>query len=311
MIEKLSEWLSIKEPINIYGRVIDQFDNPVAGAEVIVDCAQFTLALEMKIKSATATTDGEGGFVYQVPKGGVWPTVSSIDRDGYELIFDQNPVMNLHYEKQQEILAVTTPTNPVILKLRKKGAAMLLLGRRLNLVHASARSNQYDDLDLIFTQHELSSPTQAYKDLQASVSYNLSNKQWTVVYMATNGSDGIFVSNDILYEAPETGYQQMVTIQNPAALIYIYLRSRNPVIYSRIDAEHLGSRSVPYPVFTINIKTLTNPYGSRNLEYDVRYEKEWEIKERLINEAKSFLARKQYPPDPDLDALIANQPSTD
>jgi len=307
IINKLKDWISIQEPIIVYGRVVDQYNDPVDNAEVIVAWRQFTLDLDVKIRSATVTTDMNGNFTCRITSG-VWPIIRSLGRDGYELIFDQNPVMNLHLEKQKDILAVTTPTNPVILKLRKKGDATLLLSRRRALVHASAQSNQYDDVDLVLKQHELLSPLQAYKDLQVSVSYNQSNQQWTVIYTATNGADGLIVSQDVLYEAPETGYQQKVTIHNPSQHSHIYLRSRSPVIYSRIDAEHLSWRLQPYPAFSITITALINPYGSRNLEYDVRLDKQWRLKDRLVAEAKSQLANKQYPPIPDLDELIANEP---
>jgi len=307
VVDKLRGWLSAHEPINIYGRVVDQFDAPVVGAEVIIAWRQFTLDLDIKVKSASVTTDANGTFSCRIYSG-VWPIIRSLERDGYELIRDQNPVMKLHLEKQQDILAVTTPSNPVVLKLRKKGEATFLLKRDFILLDATARSNELDHVDLVFMRRELNSDTQVYKDLQTEVSYIQSNNSWVVTYRATNNTDGLIVSEEVLYEAPETGYQKEVVITNPTRLVHIYLRSRNPVIFSRIDAVHRNWRLDPFPEYRITVDILTNPYGSRNLEYDVRYEKYWRIKERLVKETKSYLANKQYPPVPNLEELIAQEP---
>jgi len=144
-----------------------------------------------------------------------------------------------------------------------------------------------------------------YLDLNTEVSFDVTNQSWAVFYRATNGTDGIVCSDQILYTAPESGYEKEVVFHNPSrSPKYLYLRSRSPAIYSRIELTH----EIFYPGkpdrIRIQYRAWINPYGERNLEFDDSAEGCWRVKDALTEEAKVAILAKRLPEKPDIQTLI-------
>ena len=80
---------------------------------------------------------------------------------------------------------------------------------------------------------------------------------------------------------------------------YIYLKSRNPPIFTRIEIEQVNANK---SFFRFSGKSVTNPYGDRNLEeaVDVPYE----VARYLADEVKSAFSQNKRPTKPNLSMLI-------
>lgn len=170
-------------------------------------------------------------------------------------------------------------------------------------------SNRTDraSLDLLANVGEKKTPPdKRYADVQADVSFDLTGRCWTVVYRATNGTDGIICSNKFLYEAPEAGYQKELVLRCPSREPkYLYLRSRSPAIFSRVLLEHDAWQEPDTGEnFRIRYEAWINPYGDRNLEYDDRAEQSWRVKDELTEEAKAEIEAKRLPPKHDIPLRI-------
>ena len=301
--EKTKKWLNAHPKIKIYGKVVDQNGVAVSGAEIEMSWREPTLDLDLKVRSEKFSVDDQGAFICEIVNG-TMPIVRNIHRDGYEFLFQQNPVVNLSVEKQGQMLVETSDKQPILLKMRKKGESTFLLRTEGLLINGSSPGKQSKTLDIFMQKGETQPELQNYADLQVEVACSPADGKWTVTYKATNGTDGIIVSDNLLYEAPEKDYQKEIVLQGPVGLKYLYLCSRTPAIYSRLDLEHRFWNLKPHGRFRIDYKAWINPYGSRNLEYETNLVCQWQLRKQLEREVKADLLQNKRPPKPDLPKLI-------
>jgi hypothetical protein len=193
---------------------------------------------------------------------------------------------------------------PVVLSLRKKGPPTFLLVREgASAAWAWMYTNKTGKVSvgLLAKCSGQSGTGQKREDLIAEVHYDATNNTWSVVYSGPPGT-GIIYSEQCLYEAPEAGYTNLVSLSVPrdqlSAKCFLYLRSRLPVTFSRVELEHRANASYPEEGYQFRIyleKICVNPYGERNFEYDERFEKSWRAREELAKEAVAALAEGRYP----------------
>jgi hypothetical protein len=111
------------------------------------------------------------------------------------------------------------------------------------------------------------------------------------------------IADQLLYEAPADGYQPEVTINMTAGErreTYLYFTSRGPAVYSRMEIEF----DVDNEGLRMWLDTWTNPYGSRNLEYEPDLPAGLLIHFR--DEAEEALKSRKLPQEPDIPAMIAS-----
>ena len=120
------------------------------------------------------------------------------------------------------------------------------------------------------------------------------NDKWEVTIEAKGADGGVLGSEVVLNEAPVEGYAKTLTFiaENEKIPVkkYIYIRSREPSIYSSVAIEWVA---VNQERIWIQVKSLTNPYGDRNLE-----EKKGmpgEVSQQLINDAIISFRKNVYP----------------
>ena len=248
-----------RKPIEFYGKVIDQHDQPVPGVQVHF---VWTDTSANGSSEANQSTDAQGSFALSGTTGRllqVW-----LSKDGYYVPkTNQN---NFDYATGY----MADPNSPVIFRLVKKG----------------------EGADLITSQHGMSSTLdfsvstpdgspvrvdffnrKTGRDGQMEVSQNKpAYGQWQT---ATGWSyrlaipDGGFVatSNEFPFEAPASGYQPVVEFKfqkgEPGWTERInktfYIVFGNPRKYGRIHVETTMTTG------TI-LEYAVNPNGSRNLE---------------------------------------------
>lgn len=302
--EATKRWLRVHPQITVYGKVVDQNNAVVPGAEVDISWREPTLDLDLKVRSEKCNADDEGAFACPIAKGTL-PIIRNIKKDGYEFLSHQNPTVILPMEEQGKMLAATSREKPIILVMRKKGEATFLLNKEGQLIRVSSAETKKATLDVLKQKGEDLSAALRHSDLSVEVAYSQTGHKWAVTYAATNGTDGLVVSNDLLYEAPQEGYRGEVVLNGPPWPRYLYLRNRSPAVYSRIALEHFAWKETETNQgFRINYKAWINPYGLRNLEYESDLGEQWQLRKQLEREARADLIQNKRPEKPDFPKLV-------
>jgi hypothetical protein len=293
--------------IRFYGRVVDQFEHPVEGAEVILGVTQYTDERETwftRVKELHVGTDSEGAFSILQERGwGLY--LEDVRKEGHEFMLSMNRVRGYTYSGEEKVF-VPDPSAPVVFRLRKKGAETFLL-QNARAVLRTRVADSGVPVCFDFVEDALRGPG-AYPtpgkpfacDLQMNATYSPGKEVWRVVLAPGNGEGGIIVTEDLLFEAPETGYQPEFTFvadeRDPPK--YIYLQSRTPTIYTRWEIKYMTATR---EFFRLTGDAVTNPYGDRNLEPAVDLPSG--VLRELRQSAKEALRRGERPPKPDLSAL--------
>lgn len=295
------------QPLHIYGKVTDQEGRPVADADVMLrwETAEFLID-EQKYSPQTEwlKSDEDGAWTFRIDK----PHrvfVVEVKKAGYAHVAQHSYGSaggNLVEHK-------TTPDNPVVSVLRKKGETTFLLKEStLHLQVLASESGKTIGYDLVQREpiRNVENPGgdgATHCDLKVEATFNTKEATWTAVLSPGNTDGGIVVSEQLLYEAPETGYQPEYPFtpedRKPVMVKYIYLKSRDPAIYTRFEIDYINANK---DFFRISGKSLTNPYGDRNLEQatDLPYE----VTKQLSDEAKAAFRQNKRPEKPDLPKLV-------
>lgn len=227
----------------------------------------------------------------------------------------------------------------MVFRLRKKGPEAFLMSGGVHFEFSEEESGTYKGDSLFrggrgfpMKTEELDNPKvygePVVCDLRAKATYHPKRKLWVVVIEPGNPEGGILVSDELLYEAPATGYQPGLTIQvpckgpkdsnpnwgieTPSPGKYLYLRSRKEPIYSRINMEN-GFKT-HFTTSSKDKKTLvqemwfggaakTNPYGDRILEEATDLPGPLRLK--LMDEIDEAHKRGVRPVAPDLEKRVA------
>ncbi len=256
--DKFWEW---KTPISFYGKIIDQFQNPVSGAKVQVSWND-TSAHGTSYKDLNS--DGNGLFSITGIKGKIL-IVSQIEKEGYipSVIYQRGFEYSAFFDKNYHI---PNPNNPVIFHMHKKVAAepMIKLSNEITIpssgtvgINLQNGRQGVTDVHLVIELLDNSDPT---------------GKKWAARVSAPRG--GIQPANDEFATiAPISGYQSELTINQDTTLpngfqdpgLYkggkFYLKTS--VGYALIEFRMIPGNS------DFQFSSYLNPNtNSRNLEYD-------------------------------------------
>lgn len=297
--------------IRFFGKVQDQLGQPVEGAEVVLHVTQFSPNMEKLFgatKEVRVKTDAQGCFTVSHEKGRSL-YVKEIQRDGYAFSPKENPIGEYRYAGEGQPF-VPDQANPVVFRMRKTGTTTFLLAdRSLDVQFRLAESGKSIGYDFVQRSpirnvaNPASDDAARVCDLQVKATFNTNDATWAVVLSPGNTNGGILVSEQLLYEAPDTGYQPEYTFtpedRKPVKAKYVYLKSRGPAIFTRLEIEHINANK---EFFRLSGKSVTNPYGDRNLEQatDLPYE----VTKQLTADAKAAFRQNKRPSKPDLPNLV-------
>ena len=287
---------------HFFGVVLDQFGVPVAEAEVEASWRFISLTLQDKVKVVTLKTDSKGRFdFFSGPFNP--PLIRTIRKKGYEY----NPTFNVYDTSQnlKESLIAQSANNPVSLTIRKMGPTTYLYSLMDNRLQAKEQT--YLGAYNIFEPN-----TKPIKDLS-----NLHNpERYDLLFSTVRTSNGYQIhakpilqssfqfNSQLLYEAPDSGYLPEATLDIPFSdqeqTVYLYFISRNPAVYSRMRISITADENE----LRLYFRTWTNPYGSRNLEYEPNLPADLLLK--LMDEAEDALKSGKLPPEPNIPQMIAS-----
>lgn len=301
--------------ISFYGKVMDQNGNPVSGARVFCHIHHFSPKAEDlfgAIKACEYETDGQGRFAIENEIGRSL-YFTKISKDGYDDMKLLSTQRNFEYfTKGVEKPFVAEKDAPIEFRLRKRGmTTFCLTNNNLSLLISADKSGTSRGYD--FVREKLIKNLEApflngeplISDLIMKATLNQDDGTWKVTLLPGTPNGGIIASELLLYEAPNAGYQPEYSFtpedRKPLKIKYIYVKSRDPAIYTRIELQDYFNANLRYFCLSTKI-TVTNPYGDRSLEY--LPDLPWEIYVKLDSEARMSLNKGELPKSPDIKALL-------
>ncbi len=246
-----------KVPLNFYGKVVDENNQPVAGATAHLQWN--TIGIAGGTAEEQATSDGNGLFSLTGQHGKVLGV--RVDKEGYYTV--DGGAGDVSFEYANPSLAwwhEPDSNNPVVFHLRKKGEGAKLFSKSFS-VHSQDRVNLIQGFikpDGVLT---ITSDTSKYVNGAEAF-------PWTVTLSMAQG--GLVETDDQFpFLAPESGYTSTVTMDmtnldrsvwrgNMTKTYYFYLPSTNT--YGRITVN--ASSSLPT---RLNSSYNLTP-GNRTLE---------------------------------------------
>lgn len=298
----------------VYGKVTDQNDDPVPDIEVRVGFSGYPLFLaSLPVGERRLRTDAQGEWRIALRKVDyICATLVSDNRYDYP--------QDLSCQASDLEETIWSRDNPLVLHMRKRGKGTVLLHSSeprpwvdpvLPLI-SPACERQVDLSQMLATctlarGRPIDTNTAFHADLIIESVTIEPSHDFRITFRAPNASDGVILSDKQLFEAPEDGYGPSATVTVRRVEFrpgYLYVRSREPPLYTRIQwelmpSEHPMDRSKD--AYGFYYETWMNPYGSRNLETAVEVDPNlWKELER---EARTALAEGRRAEEPDLDKL--------
>jgi hypothetical protein len=268
--EMLEILKSMDKSIQFYGKVLDQNNNPVTGAQVLMNVRG-----SMGIKEISRITDNAGFFIVNNETGNLL-FIESIDKTGYEFSVENNLPISFRIDE----FYVFDPAKPVIFKLRKKEPPATVIPWEYVSLLFNLKTSGYE-LDLI--KSDWDSPGQFGKapflrdkhvDVLIKGKLAADQKSYELTVETPDQGSGVILGDTLLYVVPEQGYQQkeklIVPLQNQMKK-YVYIKSRNGKVYARLDFEIKTTEET----MIVSMNSWTNPTGSRNVDYDEDMFGEW------------------------------------
>lgn len=311
-VERMKEDLQGRDmAVHFYGKVLDQSGRPVEGADVVLLATQFRPDAKVffsRIKELRVQTNSQGCFMVSEDKARSL-SVKDMQKEGYEFSLADNPCEVYEYAGPSKRF-VPDQDNPVIFHMRKKGLATFLLeSNNMTIQVPPAKSGKAVICDFVQRRKLIEGDKKSRAtanlvcDLQIKAAFNANDATWAVTLSPGTPNGGIIVSEQMLYEAPETGYQAEYTFTpedgKPVKAKYIYVRSRDPAIYTRIEIEDIGANK---QFFDLLARYVTNPYGDRNLEQATNLP--FEVMKPLADDVEAAFGQNKRPARPDLPKMI-------
>ncbi len=261
-------------PIEFYGLVIDQDDNPIPGVKVTFQIRVMkepsTGAIGDLFDDVTTTSDASGHFSLTDSKGSVL-TVKALEKEGYQPSSKATNRSYRYWDNETDRFKPVAGQREVFHMWKKSGAETLVR----NGISSPLR---YDGTPSTFNLLEKEEVDNG--DIRVTLVRNPQqiirgqrNYEWTLTMESLNG--GLIESSDEqMYRAPADGYQPKLVIHMPAdaadwtdaKTFNVYLKLRGGKQFARVEIKALvGSDRATTPFY---ITSYVNPSGSRNLEYD-------------------------------------------
>ncbi len=308
----LMPWLLLSRPtVNLM--VVDQFGVPVEDCEISIGYYEKNFSgslLPPKRETLKSARDGRADTNMSLKR---WVEILDAKKDGYVYERYLNPGRN------KVLIPSRAPQdNPYRIVLRKKEPArsFCLVCNYSNPYYCDGGKCEPITVDMYAESREAyDSKGDGYRDFHVCPSFHAESNCWTVAFWTTNECSGIIATTNRVFVAPDKGYVKHVEVSQEVytnSSFTLYLRTRTPQVFMMLpfDNESGVVRTKPSdPRFHISIpRSILNPYGRREFEYDDRIEKIGsECARDLTQEAwRSLLLDRIYPRHPDLKARAAN-----
>jgi hypothetical protein len=253
------------KPINYYGKVIDQYGEPVSEANVVGN-VMLNVGLERSgYKTFTTTTDDAGLFQFTDLHGvniGL-----SITKSGYEIgkydSASNGPDKGTH----------STSTDRVVFKMWKLHGAEPMVHWQLNRIGLTVDGTA-NSFDLLAGKRASGTGDIVVKFARTPLNIEQGKPfDWVLTLQIPTGGFAE-ITGPYANEAPVGGYQPTVTVAMSAGAKHwtpsfdhaYFFTARNGQVFGRMTVHLVGDYLTPPTHFELEV--YANPSGSRNLEFD-------------------------------------------
>ncbi len=257
-------------PIDFYGKVQDQFGQPVAGAS-ITGSIIYDSGSSNGVREVQTVSDANGLFALH---GGNGESLSVVPRkDGYALASTNAGFRYSHF--YPEARHVPDPSQPAVIEMWKlQGAERLIHFQTKAYVRLDGTPSAFD----LQTGKRVETGGDIIVRVESSPTPNATEKyDWRATIQAVNG--GLMPANGVefeqMYVAPESGYEPEFNISyqrdaQPWSTAFnggFYLKSRGGSSYGKVGLG-INTTIVKNGAVFVMLNAYVNPAGSRNLELD-------------------------------------------
>lgn len=262
-----------RTPIEFYGKVVDQNNQPVAGAEVEIEWVGTSeLYGGDGFGHKKLTSDAKGLFVIKGIEGKRLGVL--VSKEGYQRRKSWN---NDHFEYagfwEPEFIE-PDPNNPVVFNLVKKHEAELTYHLDSRVIVKAPTLEAH--LDLLSKPVQKSAPSDLF--VRVTRPPDASDQQpfdWKIEIEGRNGSELAESEEEFMTLAPAEGYKARLVCEYKAMRsnhwprIRFYVRNAPRNFYAAVEME--AAAFYPYdgqPGAALFLIATINPNNSPNLEYD-------------------------------------------
>ncbi len=285
-----------QNPVEFYGKAIDQHGEPVRDSSIIVSVSSSSGAKIVELR-----TDSKG--LFSIEKGrslrGDILFVRSITKTGYDFDLAAN-VGNLSHSFNPEVRTPHIPdkNKPIVFVLRRKSDSMSYM---TDWGHASIVLRYPDDsvdVDLVGQYIDRKGKKRwgrnGIHDLNISIS-NSNKDSWRLSLAVLGDSSGIEASSNLLSSSPEIRNHKTHVLESEIGSLigkplYIYTRTRKPAIYSIIQIKGV---SIADSFIRLTMSVRVNPYGDTILEPNTSLPVS--LRAKLEKEARAALQEGRLP----------------
>ena len=284
-LERVEKLKKTESAVDLYGRIVDQDERPVAGATVKYEIARYGL-LKPHYTHGELVSDGEGLFELHAGKGGIL-YIKNIECTGHEYKLLYAPgnknVTSFEFRSTYRDRHRADKEHPVVWHLRRKDSkGNFILYDNLSIELSTDDGRDWSAYDFGTPMTGIPSRrtrNEYFWDIEATGEADKENGVWNVILKTNGEKSGIQRLDQLLYEAPADGYARelLLTIpfgtqkQNPItsqgdrelSIRHFYARLREPGMYARLDVEVISADESKIIMYC---NALINPYGERRLE---------------------------------------------
>ncbi len=268
--------------VRFYGVVADQNNEMVPGLTIH---AMVYISMDNKAEPATkvtARTNAEG--LFELNSTGVRLDILAIKKPGYDFSAERKKDLSFVFAGlPQEQLFVPDPADPVVFTIRKKNEPAFLVCSKGLLRFKPGQDSPYILTAPMDRFRDVSKALQEGKQLPSGLKVTASlsgdGLQYNLTFDSPDDGSGVITADELLHECPAEGYDDLATMKGKIpdkakeTENYAYVKTRGSDgvewVYSRIDLHIIVGKAE----LIINTTSWTNPDGSRNLEYDEKFQR--------------------------------------
>jgi len=257
-----------KIKIRFYGKVIDETENPVAGANVGFTWNKLKSDGGFETGRAQTTSDGGGLFSLQADAESNGLDVN-VSKPGYFAVRGDDATFEEAQPYAKNFL-IPDQNNPVIFRLRKKANGVPLITSRHGMANdfSVAIPANVTPIKVNLLERKIGDGSLELSQVKPDPTAWKQASEWSFQMAIPDGGFVEYQDQEFPFEAPETGYQSVVAFDfkkdqpdwaEGVSRDY-YIKFGNPPVYGRLHVEtqiDLDGARLTYAV---------NPDGTRNLE---------------------------------------------